>query len=204
MWERIKKLWVRIGASLQQILGFKPHTPRTPPNIQRSDFEKNSQSVSKTQVKSLALPISNKYESIDWENSPPKYKKRKGVLTFRERQFYRLLVELRGKENHVLSMVRMADVMWLSNETEDRKFHNNNILCKHFDFVLCDKLRFEPLLVIELDDPKHLYVHRKVDDEFKDKACLEAGLPLLRFKVKENYNKAEIPEIIDEKLSKAF
>jgi very-short-patch-repair endonuclease len=98
-------------------------------------------------------------------------------------------------------MVRMADVMYLSNETEDRKFHNNNILCKHFDYVICDKKKFEPLLVIELDDPKHQYVFRKQLDEFKEKACKEAGLPLLRLQIQDKYDRAKLGEQIHQMIA---
>jgi very-short-patch-repair endonuclease len=94
----------------------------------------------------------------------------------------------------------MADVMRLSNETEDYKYHNNNILCKHFDFVICEKRKFEPLLVIELDDPKHQFLHRKQVDIFKEKACKEAGLKFLRFEVKDQYGSG-VAEQIRQKLA---
>ena len=148
-----------------------------------------------------ALPITDKYQKIDWDNNPPQYRKRKSVLSFREREFYRLLRGLMGGENHILSMVRMADVLWLSNETEDRKFHNNNILCKHFDYVICNKLKFEPILVIELDDPNHQWEHRWQIDDFKDRACREAGLRILRIKVQEKYDRAEIDKQIRQTLA---
>ena len=170
-------------------------------SVNPSAIEEYNQSDSKSPEKLPALPITDKYEKIDWENKPPQYRKRNGVLTFREREFYRVLRSLMGRENHILSMVRMADVLWLSNETEDRRFHNNNILCKHFDYVICDKLKFEPILVVELDDPKHQWEHRWQIDKFKDKACEVAGLPIVRIEVQDEYDKADIEREIQKALN---
>lgn len=156
---------------------------------------------SESSEKPSALPITNKYQKIDWDNNPPQYRKRRGVLSYRERVFYRLLRGMMSNEYHILSMVRMADVLWLANETEDRKFFYNNILCKHFDFVVCHKLKFEPTLIIELNDPSHQWEHRWQVDEFKKKACDEAGLPMLCFKVQDEYDKAEIRKKIYQALN---
>jgi len=163
--------------------------------------ETDGRSDSKSSERPPALPVTGKYKKIDWDNAPPEYRKRRSVLSFRERECYRLLRRLMGRENHVLSMVRMADVLWLSKGTEDDKFHRNNILCKHFDYVICDKLKFEPILVVELDDPKHQWEHRWQVDDFKDRACKVAGLPILRIKVQEKYDEAEISKKIHQVLS---
>ena len=151
--------------------------------------------------KEPALPVTNRYRKIDWERNSPQYRKRKSVLSYQEREFYRLLRRLQGRDNHILSMVRMADVVWLPKETEDRKFHNN-ILCKHFDYVICDKYRFGPVLVIELDDPSHKWEHRWQIDEFKDKVCGMAGLPILRAEVQSKYDQAETGRKIAQSLGK--
>jgi hypothetical protein len=142
------------------------------------------------------------HREIDWENDPPEYRKRKNFMSFREREFYRALRSQVDKKYHIFSMVRMADVVRLANETKDRKFFNNQILCKHFDFVLCDTLYFEPVLVIELDDNRHHWQHRWEDDQFKNKACEMAGIPLIRFEVKQDYDRAEIRQKIEAELAK--
>jgi len=138
-------MWEKILEFFRRLFGIEPVSPS---EIEDGFFKKDRYAGSKSSTSLPALPIMGKYQEIDWENNPPQYRKRKEVLSFREREFYRLLRGLMGRDNHVLSMVRMADVLWLSNETEDRKFHNNNILCKHFDYVICDKLKFEPILVM--------------------------------------------------------
>jgi very-short-patch-repair endonuclease len=198
MLAKVLEISRRIGAFVQHFFGFKPYIP---PVAERESPEKEPRPIPKTPERALALPIINKYEKIDWKDDPPAYEKRPGVLSYRERQFYWVLVKLIGREHHILSMVRMGDVISLSrNETKDRKFYNNNIFCKHFDYVICGKKKFEPLLVIELDDPKHQWEHRWQADNFKDKACEVAGLPLLRIKVREQYDVAEINKQIRQKL----
>ena len=191
-------MWEKILEFFRRLFGIKSVSPS---EIEDGFFEKDRHAGSISSTSLPALPIMGKYQEIDWENNPPQYRKRKEVLSFPEREFYRLLRGLMGRDNHVLSMVRMADVLWLSNETEDRKFHNNNILCKHFDYVICDKLKFEPILVIELDDPKHQWEHRWQIDNFKDRACKVAGLPILRIKVQEKYNRTDIGQQIRQTLA---
>ncbi len=198
MWIKISGFFRKIIDYIEYLLGNKPHIP---PNVDDEDIHKEAQPDSKTTDKPLAFPITAKYEQIDWENNPPQYRKRKGVLTYQERNFYGLLRSILGPKYQILSMVRMADVMYLSNETEDYKYHKNNILCKHFDYVICDRDTFEPKLIIELDDPKHQYIFRKQIDDFKDNACQEAGLPILRKKVQQKYNRQKLSQQIHQILS---
>lgn len=210
MWRKILEFgrkilaWIqqfgrKILAWFQHLLGIKPYIPS---DSERGVAEKVVQPEPKPPEKPLALPFTtDRYEKIDWENKPPPYQKKRGVLSYREAQFHRILVRLINNEYQVLSMVRMADVIYLSKDIEDRKSHNINISSKHFDFVLCDKLKFAPRLVIELDDPTHLYYYRKEIDDFKEKACEVAGLPLLRVKVQHTYNEEELKEKIRQKLA---
>jgi very-short-patch-repair endonuclease len=198
MWVKFTGTIKRIIDYIEFLLGIKPNIPS---DIETKPVKKEAQSISTPPEKPLALPTTSKYELIDWENDPPKYRKRKGILTFPERKFFWLLRRFIDQNHQILSMVRMADVIYLSNETADYKYHKNNILCKHFDYVICDKNTFEPLLVIELDDPKHQYVFRKRIDEFKDKACEEAGIPILRFQVRQNYNEGKLEQQIRQMLA---
>lgn len=88
----------------------------------------------------------------------------------------------------------MGDIFKLANEPENRKFHSNQLQCKHFDFLVCDKGSYKPLLAIELDDSSHdKYDHRE-RDEFKEQVCNEAGLKLWRLRVQQTYPKGYIGE----------
>ncbi|MCI0475261.1 MAG: DUF2726 domain-containing protein, partial [Anaerolineales bacterium] len=104
---------------------------------------------------------------------PPKYQQRDSLFTYRERVFFKALIEDVGGRYVVFAKVRLGDVLFLANEPADRKYHNNQILCKHLDFVLCERGTYKPLLAIELDDSSHdKYDHRE-RDEFKEKVCTD-------------------------------
>jgi very-short-patch-repair endonuclease len=94
----------------------------------------------------------------------------------------------------------MADLLWLSNEVQDRKYHNNQIQCKHLDFVLCDKSGLKPTLVIELDDSSHSRYDRRESDEFKDRVFQMVDLPLLRTPVQDAYSREELKAQIEERM----
>jgi len=78
----------------------------------------------------------------------------------------------------------------------NRKYHNNQIQCKHFDFVLCDKAFLKPALILELDDSSHDKFNRQESDEFKQQVCEMVGLPLVRVKVQQSYSSDEIDQLI--------
>jgi hypothetical protein len=125
---------------------------------------------------------------------PPEYRQRESLFTYRERAFFKALLEDVGSQYAVFAKVRLGDVIWLANEPENRKYHNNQLHCKHFDFLLCEKGTYKPLLVIELDDSSHdKYEHRE-RDEFKDKVCADIGLKLWRPRVQQTYAKGFIAE----------
>jgi hypothetical protein len=127
---------------------------------------------------------------------PPQYRKRDFLFTYQERKFYERLVEEVGNEYQVFAKVRMADVVWLANEPLNRKYYNNQIQCKHFDFVLCDKAFLKPALILELDDSSHDKFNRQESDEFKQQVCEMVGLPLVRVKVQQSYSSDEIDQLI--------
>ncbi len=125
---------------------------------------------------------------------PPEYRLSKSLFTYRERVFFKALLEDIGGQYAVFAKVRLADVIWLANEPENRKYHSNQLHCKHFDFLLCEKGTYKPLLVIELDDSSHdKYEHRE-RDEFKDQVCADIGLRIWRHRVQQAYPKNFIGE----------
>ena len=68
----------------------------------------------------------------------------------------------------------------------------NRIAQKRIDFLICDGLTVKPLFGIELDDKSHNSKARKDRDVFVEKTFEVAGLPLLRFPVKNAYVTTEI------------
>jgi hypothetical protein len=131
----------------------------------------------------------------------PEYRKTNSLLTFQERKFYRtVLLRQLSSRYAIFLKVRLGDLVWISNEPSDRKFHNNQLLCKHIDFVLCDRSTLAPVLAIELDDSSHSKYDRRESDAVKDRVCEQAKLPLLRVKVQHKYSAEAIAEEVHNRL----
>jgi hypothetical protein len=132
----------------------------------------------------------------------PKYVMWKSILTREEHLFFKALLQDVGNEYQVFAKVRLGDIFKLANEPADRKYHNNQIQCKHFDFLLCDKGLIRPVLAIELDDGTHKQPDHRDRDNFKDLICTQSGLALLRFGIRSSYQPGYIKEQVYHKLEK--
>ena len=120
------------------------------------------------------------------------YKKMEYFFTRAERSFFEVLCHaVRDMEVHVFAKVRMADLVYIPKGTRSWQTYWNRIQAKHVDFVICDKEKIQPLLVIELDDSSHSKTSRINRDEFVNQAYQDAGLALLRFPVKQAYVTSE-------------
>lgn len=109
------------------------------------------------------------------------YVVRRSLVSPGELTAYRLLAD--GlTEFLVMSKVRMEDVLaaprGLTNS--ERSSMRGRIKSRHFDFVVCDASELQPVAVVELDDSSHRSAKAQEADRFKDRACADAGLVLLR------------------------
>lgn len=189
MWQRLRGFSARLWNSLKRILGIGadviPGTPPAPPKIERS----------------TARPGPGEPELGLGSGEPPQYRRRESLFTYRERTFYRVLMEEVGSEYQVFAKVRLGDFVYLANEPAERKHHLNQILCKHVDFLLCDTLSQRPLLAIELDDSSHAKYDHRESDEFKKDLFNKVGLKLLRVQVRQKYPKGEIGNQVRSKMA---
>ncbi len=134
---------------------------------------------------------------------PPPYEKRDGLVTDAELRFYHVLTESASEDYTIFAMVRMADLLRVREETQKRQSWQNKINQKHIDFVLCDPESLEPQLAIELDDRSHQRADRQRRDEFVNEAMSAASLPLLRVKVKKDYDADGLRHDIDTAIDRA-
>ena len=148
------------------------------------------------QQREIARPVELGISS----SQKPEYRKKQSILTYRERILLRAIRRAAAGDYTILMKVRLGDFVWLANEPQDRKFHNNQIQCKHVDFLLCDKVMIEPLLVIELDDTSHRNYDHADRDKFKDETFDAIGLPIIRLQVRENYDGEVLKRQIHEKI----
>ncbi|SRR6266498_2881042 len=131
----------------------------------------------------------------------PQYRKNKSILTYREGVFYNSLINaVDDNQYQVFAKVRLADFTWLANQPENQKFHRNQLMCKHVDFLLCNKSSLAPILGIELDDSSHKLPEHQERDKFKDNLFLAVGLPLLRMDLQSDYPSDYLRQQIEEKL----
>lgn len=146
--------------------------------------------------KEIAKPIELGMSSSD----KPEYRKSKSVLTYRERILLRAIRRAAAGDYTILMKVRMGDFVWLANEPQERKFHSNQVQCKHVDFLLCDKVTIEPLLVIELDDSSHKNYDHAERDQFKNDTFDAVGIPYIRMTIQDQYDTDSLKKQIHEKI----
>lgn len=110
------------------------------------------------------------------------YLKNGSLLTNSEKKFYSALKESLQDNFHLFSKVRIADIVHIPEWYKPYSwtiYWWNRIQAKHVDFLVCQKDSFEPLLVIEVDDPSHLRPERKKRDRLVDFVFRKAKLPIL-------------------------
>jgi len=124
------------------------------------------------------------------------YRKMDQLLTPAERSFYEVLRRIIGDDLHLFVKVRLADLVWLPHDIENRQAHVNRVASKHIDFVLCDPHTLAPVLAVELDDSSHAARHRQQRDALVNEVLRTVGLPLLRVPVKRSYVPDEVADHI--------
>ena len=128
MWDWIRKF-------INWLFGLQPETPAKVSEVSAEAgiaTEECSDLIPVTPSDTKAEAVT--YQEIDWLNAPPQYHKRKSVLSFQERELYRLLRAQVGNDYHVFPMVRMADVLWLlrsKHQIQQTNFGANRLLPLH-------------------------------------------------------------------------
>lgn len=116
------------------------------------------------------------------------YQRRESLFSDAEKRFL-LVLQQAALDYHVYGKVRLADIVQVKQGLAGRRFFQafNRIACKHVDYVLCDKNSYAILCVIELDDASHQRPERRRRDQFVDTVMQAAGIPILHFPVRRNY-----------------
>ncbi len=127
------------------------------------------------------------------------YQRKQSLFTNAERSFLGVLDQAIDDHLRIFGKVRVADVLSVRSAGDPKRWQQafNRINAKHFDFVLCRASDLSPVAVIELDDQSHKQDSRKSRDDFLEKACQVADLPLIRIPAKRNYTVAELRSEIE-------
>ncbi|HYF94333.1 MAG TPA: DUF2726 domain-containing protein [Symbiobacteriaceae bacterium] len=131
------------------------------------------------------------------------YIRRATLLTAAEQRFYVRLFQAVGNEVLICPKVRLADVIEVRGDTLEWQSAWNRIAAKHIDFLLTTVDDHQPLLAIELDDSSHHMPNRQKRDEWLDRAMVAAGLPLMRVRVRSDYDPAGLRREVEGRLATA-
>lgn len=131
--------------------------------------------------------------SAEAETSPFPYRLVEQFASPAELNFYHVLRQVIGSELALFSKVSLGDLFYpQSGDRGQNATYRNKIDRKHVDFLLCDPRTLRPLAGIELDDASHQREDRMARDRFVAGVFAAAGLPLVRFPVRAEYNPREI------------
>ena len=111
----------------------------------------------------------------------PNYRRRNSLLSSDEKSAYKMLVKVMGKHAHVFIKVRLADLVFLPDDTPNLAYHRARAGRRYVDFVLCSPSSLAPVLAINLeDDSAGTSVGAKQSEQLIEDALRIAGLPMLR------------------------
>lgn len=103
--------------------------------------------------------------------------------------FHRLVAAL--PDHVVLAQVQVSRVLRVDERRPDEVSWRNRVSQLSFDFLVCGK-DAQPVLAIEVDDATHDRASRRKADQKKDRACRDAGLNLVRWRVNQLPDEAGI------------
>jgi very-short-patch-repair endonuclease len=129
------------------------------------------------------------------------YKKKAFLFDTRsEYELFKLLTELVGDTYYIFPQVHYSHLLEPKKaEWKEERRHRSRIDRKSADFVLCDKVRVVPQLIIELDGAVHGFASKQKRDEFINEITKVVGLPILHLDPK-NISKELVLREIENKL----
>ena len=108
-----------------------------------------------------------------------------------------------GTSYQIFPQINLDKIVHVEKGTGKYQSHFHRINQYSVDFLICGKTNLVPLLAIELDDSSHFMAKRKERDEFINQVFTDAGLPIPRVPVKQNYDISNLKTQIQAKLSPA-
>jgi hypothetical protein len=190
--------WTIIGWIVAFVLALKQFENR---EAREATFFKNIVEQHRNGVNfPLPLPATQiSSTTIQKESKPLPYQKKDYLLSIAERKFFDVLYPIAQEHGwYVFPKVRLEDFFMLPGGMfkNERWSWRGRIKSRHVDFLLCDKTNIRPIAAVELDDASHNLASRIIRDDFYEELFKDAGLPLVRFKVKAFYNPQEVMDRI--------
>lgn len=124
------------------------------------------------------------------------YQVRQSIATKGELAFLPALRIAVGQQYQVMCSVRIADIVDVDRTHRYYKHLFGRVAQKHVDFVLCEPTTLRPVVMVELDDPTHRFLHRSTRDKFVDEVASSAGIPILHVLTAQAYDPIDIRDRI--------
>lgn len=119
-----------------------------------------------------------------------------------ELNLYKMLLELYGNEYRIFTQVNYSHLIEPRKNFSwaEKQKYRSRIDRKSADFVLCDKEKVVPQLIIELDGYVHNFKSKQARDEFINDLTNIVDLPILHIKTTD-LNRDFVKSEIDKKLN---
>ncbi|MBW3598128.1 MAG: DUF2726 domain-containing protein [Planctomycetes bacterium] len=127
----------------------------------------------------------------------PPLEKRGSLLSPVQQQFYHALTAAVGDRFAVCPMVRLADVLQVRGEPQDRGAWQRRIDSRRVEFLLCDPQSLAPRVCVVLTERAEPPAEPQDRDTFLEDASAAAGLPLVRVPTAKVYEARRLSEAID-------
>lgn len=125
---------------------------------------------------------------------------KEGCLTNAELHFYTFLRGQLKESLHICPKVGLKDIFCIPNNHPEYMHHFGRIAQKHVDFLICDANTMTPIFAIELDDSSHQTYKVQKRDELVNDIYNDAGLLLIRIRVKYQYTRQDLAPYISDHL----
>lgn len=122
-------------------------------------------------------------------DSQIRYSLKSCLLSNTEKNYYIALKNIIGDKFCVLPQINLASVI----NKDSQGFRSE--LFRNVDFGVFNQ-DFEPILLIEINDPTHLRDDRIERDKSVNKICKKAGIPLITFWVNDGIDENKMARII--------
>lgn len=133
------------------------------------------------------------------------YKVNKKILKNEEIEFYNKLYEATKDKFIIIAKPRLIDIFKVEfSKNKNYKNWLNNILqirSIHFDYVLCNKMTFNIVCAIDLNDRICEYKEIEIENKIKKSICESAMLIHICFGTDQIYTTDSLNEIIDRNLN---
>lgn len=125
-----------------------------------------------------------RYEANEKLPYTPKW----NFMTPSEYKFFKIIEQVAGDKYYIVPQVQLTNLLYISTYNKQHRTYRNKIDRKSVDFAFFTKEDYKFHLAIELDDSSHEREDRIARDEFVEEAMEDAGLKLLRIKLRPVYN----------------